>query len=148
MGEAMVGRDCNIGGHSFIESGAVVGDGVVIKNGVMVWNGVTIEDNVFVGPGVVFTNDKYPRSRNLEAARSRYETEARWLETTRIGKGASLGAGAIICPGVSVGAYASVAAGAVVTKDVTPYYLVAGNPARTLSRVDAAGRPTDTEGSI
>ena len=144
----MIGRDCNIGGHSFIEGGAVLGDGVVIKNGVMVWNGVTIEDNVFVGPGVVFTNDKYPRSRNLNAVHSRYETAANWLKTTRVGKGASLGAGAVICPGVRIGAYASVAAGAVVTKDVTSHHLVAGNPARTFSRVDAAGRPTDTEGSI
>jgi len=141
MKGAVIGADCNIGGGCFIEAGAVIGNGVVIKNGVSVWNGVTIGDNAFIGPGAFFTNDKYPRSRHLPAAAGRYEDDATWLLETRIGEGASIGAGAVICPGLTVGAYASVAAGAVVTKDVAPNTLVAGNPAKPVGTVSEAGRP-------
>lgn len=139
MAEARVGAWCNVGGHAFIESGAKVGDRVTIKNGVLVWQGVTIEDDVFVGPGVIFTNDRYPRSPRAPAAHGRYSDD-RWLELTRVCKGASIGAGAVIGPGVVIGRYSLVAAGAVVVRDVPAYRLVAGNPARLIGWVNDAGQ--------
>lgn len=144
MAGARVGASCNIGDHSFIEAGAVVGNRVTIKNGVMVWQGVTIGNDAFIGPGVIFTNDRYPRSARAPAARRRY-LDQRWLEKTRVGKGASIGAGAVIGPGVSIGSHAMIAAGAVVVGDVSPYQLVAGNPARVIGWVDVAGRRVATE---
>jgi UDP-2-acetamido-3-amino-2,3-dideoxy-glucuronate N-acetyltransferase len=145
MAGATIGKGCNICDHAFVEAGAVIGDGVVIKNGVMIWNGVVIEDDVFVGPGALFTNDRFPRSRNLASAAKRYEDESSWLAPIRIGKGASIGAGAVICPGLTIGAFAMVAAGAVVTRDVPPKRLVAGNPARVVGWVDEAGDKSDND---
>ncbi len=126
---ASVGRNCNIGGHCFIESNAVVGDNVTIKNGTAIWEGVTIEDGAFVGPAVVFTNDLRPRSPRLAEAAQRYAGRD-WLVATTVCRGATLGAGAVIVAGVTIGDYALVAAGAVVTKDVEPHALVFGSPAR------------------
>jgi UDP-2-acetamido-3-amino-2,3-dideoxy-glucuronate N-acetyltransferase len=115
-----IGRDCQICDHVFIENGARLGDDVTVKCGVSVWTGIDIGDGVFVGPGVVFTNDPRPRSkRHIDH-----------YPATRIERYASLGGGAVILPGVTVGAYALVGAGAVVTRDVPPFALVAGNPAR------------------
>jgi acetyltransferase-like isoleucine patch superfamily enzyme len=130
MKEARIGCDCNIGDAAFIESGAVLGDRVTIKNQVMVWDGVTIEDDAFVGPGVIFTNDMYPRSPRMPEIAVRYGNPDYWRVRTVIRRGASLGAGAVILPGTTVGEFALVAAGAVVTRDVVPYQLVLGNPAR------------------
>jgi len=126
---ARIGRDCNVGGHCFVEGGARVGNGVTLKNGAMVWEGVTLEDGVFVGPGVVFTNDLRPRSPRHAPAAGRYG-DGGWLARTNVGRGATIGAGAVILPGIDVGAYAMVAAGAVVTRSVPPHGLVMGNPAR------------------
>jgi UDP-2-acetamido-3-amino-2,3-dideoxy-glucuronate N-acetyltransferase len=115
-----VGRDCQICDRVFVEGGAVIGDNVTVKCGVSVWDGITVEDGAFVGPGVMFTNDPRPRSgRHLDA-----------YPRTIIGRWASLGAGAIILPGLKVGAYALVGAGAVVTRDVPPFALMTGSPAR------------------
>lgn len=135
-----IGEHCNIGDHCFLETGAVVGNNVTIKNGNMVWEGVILEDGVFVGPHVFFTNDRYPRSPRHPGANRRYENHE-WLAHTRIKEGASLGAGSVICPGVTVGAYAMVGAGAVVTKDVPDYALVIGNPARPRGWVCRCGEP-------
>lgn len=135
---AVVGRDCQICDHVFIEDGARVGDGVTIKNGVMVWKGVNLGDSVFVGPGVVFTNDPRPRSPRGPAGCVREENDR--LVETRVEKGASIGANATILPGVRLGEYCMVAAGSVVTRDVPPFALVAGNPARIVGTVDEAGR--------
>jgi acetyltransferase-like isoleucine patch superfamily enzyme len=135
---AVVGADCNIGDHCFVEGGAVVGDGVTIKNGTSVWEGVTLEDGAFVGPAVRFTNDLWPRSPRLPEAATRYAGRD-WLVPTRVGRGASLGAGAVIVCGVEIGEFALVAAGAVVTRDVPPFALVAGNPARTRGWVCRCG---------
>ena len=120
MKGAVIGRDCNIGDHAFIEAGARIGDRVTLKNQVMVWDGVDIGDDVFVGPGVSFTNDVYPRSRRLPlpADAADYRAEAGWLVPTRVENGASLGARCVILPGAHIGAYAMVAAGAVVTREV------------------------------
>jgi len=130
---AVVGKHCNVGDHCFIESGAWVGDGVTLKNGNMVWEGVRIEDAVFVGPHVFFTNDLFPRSRQLPEAAERVAKKEDWLVPTLVKRGASLGAGAVILAGVTIGEYALVAAGALVTRDVPPHALVMGAPARVRS---------------
>ncbi len=140
MAGAVVGRDCNIGDHAFIESGAVLGDRVTVKNQVLIWDGVSIADEVFVGPGVTFTNDRHPRSGRMPAVAPRYADPGRWRVGTRVDRGASLGAGAVILPGVTIGRYAMVGAGAVVTHDVPPHRLVVGNPARPIGWVCICGR--------
>lgn len=116
---ARIGSDVNICSHCFIENDVIIGDRVTIKNGVQLWDGLRIADEVFVGPNVTFTNDRYPRSQNLDVK----------LLSTVVEKGASIGAGAVICPGITIGAGAMVAAGAVVTRDVSAGTLVVGNPA-------------------
>jgi acetyltransferase-like isoleucine patch superfamily enzyme len=140
MHGAVVGRRCNVGGHCFVEAGAVLGDDVTVKNGTSVWDGVTLGDGVFVGPAVVFTNDRRPRSRRLAAAAARY-ADGGWLVPTRVDRGASLGAGAVILAGVTIGAYALVGAGAVVTRDVPAHAVVVGNPARQAGWVCSCGAP-------
>lgn len=125
---ARVGKDCNVCDGVFIESGAVVGDRVTLKNGVLVWDGVTIEDDVFVGPAAVFTNDLRPRSRAEFV-----------LGKTLVRSGASLGANCTIVCGHTIGRFAFVAAGAVVTKDVPDHALVVGNPARRVGWVCECG---------
>ena len=129
LADARIGKNCNIGEHCFVESNVVVGDGVTIKNGNAIWEGVTLEDGVFVGPGVSFTNDLRPRSARLPDASGRYADKA-WLVPTRVRRGATLGAASVIVAGVTIGEYAFVAAGAVVTRDVEPHALVIGVPAR------------------
>jgi acetyltransferase-like isoleucine patch superfamily enzyme len=139
MAGARVGAGCNIGDGAFVESGACIGDRVTVKNQVMIWDGVHIEDDVFIGPGVIFTNDCHPRSPRMPRVRHRYEKPENWRRETRIGRGASIGAGAILLPGVTVGSYALVAAGALVTKDVPPHRVVVGNPARIAGWVCICG---------
>ena len=131
MKGAVIGRDCNIGDHTFVETGARIGDRVTLKNQAMVWDGVEIGDDVFAGPGVSFTNDVFPRSRRLPlpAVAARYQTKAGWLMRTRVGNGATLGARCVILPGADIGAFAMIAAGAVVTRVVPAHALVAGVPA-------------------
>ena len=140
MRDVSIGADCNIGSHCFIESGVTIGDGVTIKNGNMVWDGVELRDGAFVGPGVVFTNDRYPRSPRLPQAARRY-ADRRWLEPTVIEHGASLGAGVIILAGVTLGRFCMVGAGATVTRSIPPYSLVVGSPARPRGWVCHCGRP-------
>ncbi|MBI1825493.1 MAG: N-acetyltransferase [Planctomycetes bacterium] len=127
---SVIGRDCNVGDHAFIESGARVGDRVTIKNGVAIWNGVTLEDDVFVGPLAVFTNDRHPRSPRSLHARDRYAHVENWLSPTTVKQGASIGAGAVILCGITIGRFAMIAAGAVVTRDVSDHALMLDNPAR------------------
>jgi len=119
---AMIGAECNLGDHCFVESGVRVGDRVTLKNGVALWHGVTLEDDVFVGPDVSFTNDPRPRAFQRVAPES--------LSATQVERGATLGAHATILCGRRVGRFAFVAAGAVVTHNVAPHALVMGNPAR------------------
>ena len=139
MAGVSIGANCNIGDHCFIESGASIGDSVTIKNGNMIWDGVTLEDGVFVGPHAFFTNDLYPRSPRLAQARAKYSNRE-WLLPTLVREGASLGAGAVILGGITIGEFAMVGAGAVVAKDVPPYALVVGNPARMLGWVCQCGQ--------
>ena len=128
---AVIGRDCNICDHVFIENDVVVGDRVTVKCGVQLWDGVTLEDDVFVGPNATFTNDPFPRSRQYPE---------RFARTT-VRAGASIGANATLLPGIEIGQGAMVGAGAVVTHDVPPGVIVTGNPARIRHRVaDSAAR--------
>ncbi len=143
MNGVRIGSNCNIGSHCFIESGATLGDNVTIKNGNMIWEGVTIEDGVFVGPQVVFTNDLYPRSPRLVQAAPRYRAKATWLVPTVVKRGASIGSGAIIIAGTTIGEYALVAAGAIVTRDVAPYALVRGCPAEWSRWMCECGQPLE-----
>ncbi len=129
MSGAVVGADCNIGDHSFIEGNVRIGDRVTVKNGVSLWDGLTIEDDVFVGPNAAFTNDPFPRSR----------VPLPELVTTTIRRGASIGANATVVCGVDIGEGAMVGAGAVVTRDVEPHVVVVGSPARVLRRLDGGG---------
>jgi acetyltransferase-like isoleucine patch superfamily enzyme len=126
MAGARIGRDCNIGDHAFIESGAWIGDRVTVKNGVLVWDGVRIDDEAFVGPAVVFTNDRAPRSPRMrvDVVTARYGRRDAWLVPTRVERGASIGAGAVIAPGVTLGAYCMVGAGSLVVRDVAPHRFV------------------------
>ena len=130
MPGAVLGRDCNVGDGAFIESGAVVGDRVTIKNQVMLWDGVTVGDDCFLGPGVIFTNDRTPRSPRMAQAANRYRNAGAWHSPTVVEQGASLGAGAVVVCGITIGHHAMVGAGAVVTRDVPAHCLVVGNPAR------------------
>jgi len=136
---ARIGKNCNIGDHCFVESGAVIGDNVTLKNGNMVWEGVQLGDGVFVGPNVFFTNDLHPRSPRLPEAHHRYTDKNNWLVATEVGRGAALGAGAVILAGVKIGEYATVGAGAVVIKPVASHALVVGNPARQVGWVCRCG---------
>jgi UDP-2-acetamido-3-amino-2,3-dideoxy-glucuronate N-acetyltransferase len=126
---AKIGANCNINSHTFIENDVIVGNNVTIKAGVYIWDGITIEDNVFVGPNATFTNDKYPRSKQYPD----------FFQRTRLEKGCSIGANATILGGVTIGKYAIVGAGSVVTKDVPDYALVRGNPAKVVGKVDDKG---------
>ena len=124
---AIIGIDCNISENVFIENNVQIGNRVTVKNGVQIWDGVIIEDDVFIGPNATFTNDRFPRSKKSDFT----------LETIRISMGASIGANATILPGVVIGKGAMVGAGAVVTKNVDPFTVVVGNPARKVRNLDA-----------
>lgn len=124
-----IGRDCIVSKDVYIDCNVVIGDRCKVQNSVSIYNGVTVGDDVFIGPNAAFTNDKVPRAFNSD-----------WRITpTRIENGASIGANATIVCGITVGEYAMVAAGSVVTKDVPPYTLVMGNPARPYARIDRDG---------
>lgn len=124
-----IGNNCVISKDVYIDHEVHIGNNCKIQNSVSVYNGVTIHDDVFVGPNVAFTNDKIPRAFNAE-----------WKITpTLVERGASIGSNATIICGITIGEYAMVAAGSVVTRDVPPYTLVMGNPARPISKIDKAG---------
>lgn len=123
MDGSRIGRQCRIGQNVVIGPRAVIGNNVKVRNNVCVHEGVTLEDDVFCGPSMVFTNVLTPRS-----AFPRTTTET--IEKTLVRKGASIGANATILCGITIGEFAMIGAGAVVTKDVAPYAVVQGNPAR------------------
>jgi len=127
--KAVIGRNCNINCHTFIENDVVIGDNVTVKSGTFIWDATRIADDVFIGPNVVFTNDIRPRSKT----RVKYPL-------TVIETGASLGANTTILAGVKIGAYAMTGIGSVITRDVPAYALVYGNPARIKGWVDEKGR--------
>lgn len=124
---AQIGQDCNICSHCLIENDVVLGDRVTVKSGVQLWDGLRVSDDVFIGPNATFANDRFPRSR---------QKPQKFLSTV-IHAGASIGAGAVILPGLEIGRNAMVAAGAVITRTVPPYAVVEGNPAKIVGYVDA-----------
>lgn len=141
---AVVGADCNIGKGVYIDRDVVVGDRVKIQNRVSLYRGVTIEDGVCIGPHVSFTNDLYPRAVHPDG---RPRTDDDWEPVpTLVREGASIGAGAVILGGVTIGRWALVGAGAVVTRDVPDHALVLGNPARPVGYVCVCGHRLAQEG--
>ena len=139
---AQIGADCNICEQVFIEGDVVLGDRVTVKCGVQLWNGLRVEDDVFIGPNVTFTNDLFPRSKLYP------ETFLK----THIKTGASIGGGAVILPGLTIGEKAMVGAGSVVTKSVPAGAVVVGNPARVIRLLAEASdepgrRSADPQGS-
>lgn len=127
---ARVGKNCVIGKNAFIDEGAVIGDNCKVQNNVNVYKGVTLEDNVFLGPNSTTTNDLHPRANKQGGFK---------VTTTLIKKGASVGAGAVIVCGVTLGEYCMAGARAIVTHDVEPFALVVGNPAKKIGSVNEAG---------
>lgn len=138
MHGAHIGRDCNIGDHAFVESGARLGNGVTVKNGVAIWEGVTLDDFVFAGPNAVFTNDLRPRSPRFPGGKVRYASKS-WLARTKVKRGASIGANATIVCGVTIGEFAMIGAGAVVTANVPPHALWLGVPGKLAGHVCECG---------
>lgn len=123
---AQIGENVNICSHCFIENEVKIGNNVTVKCGVQVWDGIELEDNVMIGSNVTFTNDMYPRAKNKD-----------WkLLKTKVCKGATIGAGCVVLPGLTIGERAFVAAGSVVTKDVPAGELWLGNPAKFYRKVD------------
>jgi len=118
--EAVIGRNCNLNCHVFVENDVVIGDEVTVKSGVQVWDGITLKDRVFVGPNVTFTNDPLPRSKQQPEV----------FDSTIVREDASIGSNATILCGLEIGRNALIGAGAVLTKDVPPYTVWYGNPAR------------------
>jgi UDP-2-acetamido-3-amino-2,3-dideoxy-glucuronate N-acetyltransferase len=118
--QAQIGANCNVNALVFIENDVIIGDNVTVKSGVQIWDGLRVESNVFIGPNVTFINDRSMRSK---------QRPAEFLKTT-IKHHASIGANATIIGGITIGEYALIGAGSVVTKDITPYALVYGNPAK------------------
>lgn len=140
-----VGSECIIGRDAFIDEGVTIGNRVKIQNAALVYHGVTVEDGVFIGPGAILTNDRYPRAITSTGDLAK---GGDWqVSPITLREGCSIGAGAVVVAGVDVGKYATVGAGAVVTKDVTNYALVAGSPARRIGWVCACGeRLVDSNG--
>jgi len=134
--KSRIGRDCIISKDTYIDTEVRLGDRVKVQNGVSLYHGVIVEDDVFIGPNAAFTNDFVPRAFNKE-----------WkITSTLICRGASIGANATIICGHSIGEYALIGAGSVVTKDVPPHGLVVGNPGRLIGYVCRCGERLDGEG--
>jgi acetyltransferase-like isoleucine patch superfamily enzyme len=135
---ARVGAECVVGRDAFIDAEVSIGDRVKIQNAALVYHGVTVEDAVFIGPGAILTNDRYPRAVTSSGELARASD---WqVSPIRLRHGSSIGAGAVVVAGTDVGRYATVGAGAIVTRDVPANALVAGNPARRLGWVCDCGR--------
>ena len=134
--EAVVGDNCNICSHVFIENNVTIGNNVTIKNGVQIWDGITIEDNVFIGPNATFTNELIPRSKVHSSDN---------MKCTLVKKGETIGANSTILPGVTIGEYAFIGAGSVVTKDIEDYGLFYGNPATQKGYITTEGIILDME---
>lgn len=126
---AAIGSNCNINCQVLIENDVNIGDNVTIKPGVQIWDGVTLEDNVFIGPNVTFTNDLKPRSKQYPEA----------FAKTLVKNGASIGANATIVAGNTIGEFAMIGAGSVVTKDVPAHTVWFGNPAKQKGTIDEKG---------
>ena len=141
--QARIGIGCVLGKGAYIDFGVVIGDHVKIQNRASIYQGTTVESGVFIGPHVVFTNDRRPRAINPNGSP---KSAADWeVGTIVVRYGASVGASSVVLPGVTIGRFALVGAGAVVTKDVPDHGLVAGNPAQLIGYVCACGRQLDRD---
>lgn len=125
---AQIGANCNINCHTFIENDVIIGNNVTVKSGTYIWDGIRIRDNVFIGPSVVFTNDLTPRSKKRVA-----------FVKTVIQQGASIGANSSILAGITIGKYAMIGMGALVTKNIPDFALAYGQPAKIQGWVDEEG---------
>jgi UDP-2-acetamido-3-amino-2,3-dideoxy-glucuronate N-acetyltransferase len=136
---ARIGKNCIIGKGVYVDFGVVIGNNVKLQNGVQIFHGAVIEDGVFLGPGVVLANDRLPRAINPDGT---LKTDADWeVSPVRIRKGASVGTHVVVLPGVTVGEFAMIGAGAVVTRDVPSFGLAYGNPATLRGYVCRCGQP-------
>lgn len=129
---AIIGKNCNINSHCFIEHEVIIGNNVTIKCGVYLWDGITIEDDVFIGPNVTFINDKYPRSKK------KFD-----LLRTTLKRGSTVGAGSIIMAGITIGEYAMIGAASLVTKNIINNTLWFGSPAKQIAFICDCGRRLD-----
>ena len=143
---ASIGRDCIVGRGAYVGAGVRVGDRCKIQNYALVYEPAVLEDGVFVGPGAIFTNDEFPRSVSADGALKRAQDWSAVGVTCR--EGASIGAGAVCIAPVTIGRWAMVAAGAVVTRDVLDFSLVVGAPAEHVGWVGRAGRRLLSEGDL
>ena len=143
---ASLGAECVIGRDAFIDEGVRLGDRVKVQNGALIYHGVTVGNGVFIGPGAILTNDRFPRAVTATGELARGDD---WtVSPIELRDGCSIGAGAVVVAGLTVGRFATVGAGSVVTHDVPDYALVAGNPARRLGWVCACGaRLADATGA-
>ena len=130
---AVIGKDCSIGQNVNIGNNVIIGNNVKVQNNVSVYEGVQIEDDVFCGPSIVFTNVKFPRSEFPQKGSEYYQK-------TLVKKSATIGANATILCGITIGEYAFIGSGSVVTKDVPPFALIVGNPGRVIGKVDKLGQ--------
>jgi acetyltransferase-like isoleucine patch superfamily enzyme len=136
---ARIGESCIIGKNVYVDAGVVIGARVKVQNNVSLFHGVTVEDGVFIGPHVCFTNDRVPRAINVDGSA---KSDADWVVVPIVVRhGAALGANSTILPGVTIGRWAMIGSGSVVTRDVGDHELVAGNPARRLGSVCPCGQP-------
>ncbi|MFW2335391.1 acyltransferase [Ilumatobacter sp.] len=144
---AVVGRNCVFGRNSFVDVDVTVGDNVKVQNNASLYEGVDVEDGAFIGPHVVFTNDKIPRAINPDGT---LKSADDWLlGRTTVQTGAALGANTVVVTGVTIGRWSMVGSGSVVTKSVPDHALVLGNPARVVGWVSAAGeRCDDQDGAV
>ena len=141
--KARLGRKCIVGQAAYIDYGVVIGDNVKIQNNASLYDGLEVEDGVFIGPHVVFTNDKVPRGINPDGS---LKSASDWtVGKTRVCYGAALGACTVVVTGVTIGRWAMVGSGAVVTKDVPDHALVLGSPARVVGYVSATGVRCQTQ---
>jgi len=136
---ARIGAGCVIGKNAYVDFDVVLGDNVKVQNNVSLFHGVTVEDGVFIGPHVCFANDRIPRAINVDGS---LKADTDWaVVPIMVRRGAALGANATILPGITIGRWAMVGAGSVVTRDVGDHELVAGNPARRLGSACPCGQP-------
>ena len=140
---ARIGQDCSFGRNSFVDLDVIVGDRVKVQNNASLYEGVVLEDGVFIGPHVIFTNDRLPRAITPDG---RLKTTDDWeLGATIVRTGAALGAGVVVVTGTEIGRWAMVGSGTVVTRDVPEHGLVVGNPGRIVGYVSAAGTRCDNQ---